>query len=235
MVSVCLATYNGGKYIKEQIDSILIQLGKEDEIIVSDDGSSDMTLDLLKNYQDSRIKIFSNKQKNGVIGNFENALRKASGDHIFLCDQDDIWQPNKVSRTLFYLESYDLVVSDCSIIDEKNNIICQSFFDKHNSGPGFWKNIAKNAYLGCCMAFNKDVLDYILPFPKHIAMHDIWIGLSVELNGKTCFSEEVLMFYRRHGNNASSSSEKSNLSISYRLIYRLQMLYYLYRRKFIKK
>lgn len=234
MISVCMASYNGEKYIKEQIDSILLQLGAHDELIISDDGSVDATLKILENYNDSRIKILHNKTRKGVIGNFENALNQAKGEYIFLCDQDDIWLPNKVPQILNHLQKYDLVVSNCLIINDKREVLCQSFFDKFNCGSGFFKNLIKNSYLGCCMAFKREIFSYILPFPAKIAMHDIWIGLSVELNGVSCFLNEPLVLYRRHADNASPTSEKSKLPISYRINYRLLMLDYLIRRKYFK-
>ena len=96
MVSVCMATYNGGKYIKEQIDSILGQLSNNDELIISDDNSTDDTVDIINRISDSRVRLFFNKQK-GYTNNFENALKQVRGDIIFLSDQDDIWMDNKVN------------------------------------------------------------------------------------------------------------------------------------------
>lgn len=95
MISVCMATYNGEEYIKEQLESILCQLGEMDEIIISDDGSTDNTLNIIESYNDSRIKIHINTGKHGFVYNFENALQKAKGEYIFLSDQDDIWLPEK--------------------------------------------------------------------------------------------------------------------------------------------
>ena len=89
-ISVCIATFNGEKFIQEQIQSILPQLGEDDEIVVSDDGSTDRTMEILELFKDKRIRLLVNEGKHGFIWNFENALRKAKGDVIFLCDQDDI-------------------------------------------------------------------------------------------------------------------------------------------------
>jgi len=100
MISVCIATYNGEKYIKEQLNSIIIQISQEDEIVVSDDWSNDRTLEIVSNYQDNRIKILFNKKEKGYSKNFENAILYAKGDIIFICDQDDVWLPNKVSRMI---------------------------------------------------------------------------------------------------------------------------------------
>ena len=90
MISVCIATFNGGKYIREQIMSVLPQLNEKDEIIISDDGSTDDTIYILESLHDQRIKIYVNEREHGFIWNFENALMKSSGDIIFLCDQDDV-------------------------------------------------------------------------------------------------------------------------------------------------
>lgn len=236
MVSICMATYNGERYIREQLNSILSQISDEDEIIISDDSSTDKTIDIIYEYLDkANIKLLKSQKFHSPIFNFENAIKHANGDYIFLCDQDDVWLPNKLNKMKKELEKFDLVVSDCRVVDEKLNIISESFFSILKSGKGFWKNLAINSYLGCCMAFRKDICNYILPFPKGIAMHDIWIGLSVELNGSIKFLNEPLILYRRHGDNASSSSEKSNYSIFYRLKYRIAMLSYLITRKYLNK
>jgi glycosyltransferase involved in cell wall biosynthesis len=229
-ISVCLATYNGEKYIKEQIDSILIQLGENDEIIISDDGSTDNTIDIIKKYNDYRIKIYHNNNRKGVIGNFENALNYSTGEFIFLSDQDDIWLSDKIVKTLPYLKDYDLVISDCKIVDEKLNIVYESVFEKFGSKSGFLRNFYKNYYWGCCMAFNHKIKDYILPFSKKIAMHDIWIGLNVELNGSVFFLDQPLILYRRHGQNVSPTGEKSKYSLVYKIYYRIIMLYEILKR-----
>jgi glycosyltransferase involved in cell wall biosynthesis len=193
-----MATYNGGKYLTEQISSILQQIGDYDELVISDDGSTDDTIDIAKSFEDSRIKIYVGNYKN-VIKNFENALTNASGDIIFLADQDDIWMPGKVSRTLGCLETYDLVVSDSYIVDEDLQLLYGSFFDLLKSGKGIYKNIIKSTYFGSCMSFRKSVLDAALPFPdtKEIG-HDLWLGLVAEMIGRVFFLKEPLIKYRRH-------------------------------------
>ena len=231
MISVCMATYNGEKYVEEQTRSILCQLGKDDELIISDDASNDNTITVIQQIKDDRIKILHN-ENHGIVHNFENALRNATGNYIFLCDQDDIWLPNKVNEMLEVLQSYDLVVSDCVVVDKNLKVISNSFFREEASCKGFVKNLYKNSYLGCCMAFRKKILEYVLPFPKHIAMHDIWIGLNVELRGSSFFLEKPLILYRRHGGNASSSSEKSHNPFLYKLQYRAYFVIHLFLRIF---
>lgn len=225
-ISVCIATYNGENYIKEQISSILPQLSETDEIIVSDDGSKDNTLTIIESLNDTRIKIIHNNIKHGFVSNFENAIQHAKGDYIFLSDQDDIWTANKIKICLQYLQIADLVVHNALLVNaqgEKSNI---DFFSIRKSKSGYWKNLYKNSFIGCCMAFKSSLLDSILPFPKHILWHDMWIGLMAEKKGKTIFIPDILLYYRRHGNNASPTSEKSSFTRLQQLTYRLQFLYY---------
>lgn len=224
MISVCLASYNGELFIKEQVDSILPQLSENDEIIISDDSSTDKTIQIINSYNDNRIKLYINKNSKSPATNFENALRQAKGDYIFLCDQDDVWFPDKVETVMSYFNKYDLIVTDCNVVNGDLELIEESFFRSLNSGTGFWKNFIKNRYLGCCMAFKREVLDYALPFPSAIAMHDIWIGLLVELKGKPFFLNKPLILYRRHDNNASFGGGKSKNSLFYKIKYRTILL-----------
>jgi len=203
-VSVAMATYNGERFIREQVDSILSQLGKDDELIVSDDGSMDKTLDILTSYKDPRIKIFEGPRK-GIKQNFGNAISKCSGDIIFLSDQDDVWMDNKVSEVLktFEKEKCNCVVHDAIVFNSNDGVVIHpSFFEWRGSRAGKWKNIWKNSYIGCCMAFKSKMNRYILPIPDNIEMHDQWIGVLCEKYGKSCFLEEKLVKYRIHkGNN----------------------------------
>lgn len=223
MISVCLTTYNGGAYIKEQLDSILMQLGTTDEIIIADDGSSDNTISILESYDDARIQIYKNNYKNLIL-NFEFALMKAKGDYIFLSDQDDIWLPNKVSTCLDFLISHDIVVTNCKVVDNNLQIINESFFELNNSKQGLWSNLIKNSYLGCCLAFRKEVLIKALPFPKSIPMHDIWLGFISELFFKTKFIPEPLLLYRRHGKNESPTAENSPYNLLRKLKFRFNII-----------
>lgn len=230
-LSICIATYNGGSYIKEQIDSILPQIGKNDEIIISDDSSIDNTLDIIKSFNDERIRIFPNNKFHSPIFNFENALKQAQGDYIFLADQDDVWMPNKIAQMMEALNNFSLVVSNCYVVDQNCNIIRNSFFAKEPS-CSLLRNLIRNNYLGCCMAFRKDVLEKAIPFPRHIAMHDIWLGLCGSMFYKVCFIPDKLIMYRRHGENVSPTGEKSKYSIVYRIKYRLYLVYSLIIRYF---
>lgn len=144
MISVCIATYNGGKYISKQIVSILNQLSDSDEIIVSDDGSKDDTINIIESLCDSRIKSYKNTGKHGVVPNFENALSKAKGDIIFFSDQDDIWADNKVKVILKELEDADLVVHDALIMDKDDNVSKVNYYSLRSPHSGYWKNLMRN-------------------------------------------------------------------------------------------
>ena len=226
-----MATYNGERYIREQLNSILLQLGKNDEVIISDDSSTDNTLAVVGSFNDTRIKVFPDNKFHSPIFNFENALKKAQGDYIFLSDQDDIWEINKVEVMLPYLSRYSLVVSDCTLIDKEGNLLCNSLFGKKMPETGLLVNLVRNHYSGCCMAFRREILNMALPFPRQIAMHDIWLGLCASCFYNTHFIPNKLIRYRRHGKNASATSETSNLPWIYRIRYRFYLLYELIRRK----
>lgn len=242
MISVCIATFNGDSYIKEQIDSILSQISNEDEIIVSDNGSTDNTIQIIESYSDKRIKILkfeevsdikiSNAQR--ITNNFENALRYANGDYIFLSDQDDIWFPTKIEICMDYLDKFDLIVHDSIIVDKNKKILNHSYFKLTNTKKGFIPKIIKmSLHLGCCMAFNRKVLNSVLPFTK--VAHDTWIYLNAELLYKTTLIPQPLSLYRRHNENNSSASEKSPLPLWYRIYYRIPLIYRVLRNFFKNK
>ena len=217
-ISVCMATFNGGRFIREQVMSILPQLGEDDEIIVSDDGSSDETINILNSFQDRRIKIIVNKGRHGVVPNFENALKYSSGDYIFLSDQDDVWKTNKVEVILKQMRQYDLVVHDAEMIDGEGHSLGKTYYSTMHHKKDFLSNLWKTRWLGCCMAFRREVLKFCLPFPSNIVAHDYWIGMLGMLKFRYRFFNDILICYRRHGNNTSPSGEKSANSMFYKLV-----------------
>lgn len=208
-ISIALCTYNGSKYLTEQLESLKNQTVKADEVIVCDDGSTDNTKEILNKYKDIlNIKLFINNSSLGVTKNFEKAVSLCSGDIIFLCDQDDIWEKNKIEKmsSAFVNETVGLVLCNGILIDEKNkqiknytlwNVFGIDKIDKEN----FTANILINkpVFTGMAMAFRTDLQKYILPISKN-SFHDEWIGFISSYKSKVCFLEEELVRYRIHKN-----------------------------------
>ncbi|ARD66885.1 glycosyltransferase [Eubacterium limosum] len=216
-ISIAMATYNGEKYIKDQLDSILVQLGKDDEIIISDDKSTDQTTEIIKKYikEDSRIKLLEGPQK-GFVKNFENALLNCSNEIIFLCDQDDIWLENKKEKVLetFEKEEVNLVMHGYNIL--KNNKIEKVFQKTHR---GVFLNMIDSSYVGCLMAFKTEFIKKYLPFPSGLMAHDQWIGLCAEREKGILFIEDVLIHHRIH-----NSNQTKKLSLINKILFRVKMI-----------
>lgn len=241
MISVCMATYNGEHFIKQQIDSILPQLSVKDELIISDDGSSDGTLDIIDSYKDSRIKVLHHQKNTSlksikhsrsffyVTENFENALKVAMGDYIFLSDQDDIWKNGRVKKMLHELEEYDCVMCNYSVIDSDSVLLCDKYYNGSPIKKSLLQNILASKFIGCCMAFNRSVLSYALPFPDKLLAHDFWIGCLANKKYKFTFLEEPLHFYRRTGTNVSPSVIGSQNSLLYKISYRVTFSFQIYK------
>jgi glycosyltransferase involved in cell wall biosynthesis len=203
MISVCLATFNGEKFLTEQLQSILSQIGIGDELIIADDGSTDGTLEIIRSVSDARIKLLEGSPPRNPALNFERALKAAKGDFIFLSDQDDVWLPGRVEAAMKWMQLYTTVVVDCDITDDKGAVVAPSYFSIRKSANGLMHNLKKNTYLGACMSFKRELLQMALPFPEGIPMHDIWLGWVTEVAGKAKFLPEVLVHYRRHGSNVT--------------------------------
>lgn len=236
MISVCIATYNGEKFIKQQIDSILVQLFDDDELLISDDNSTDRTVEIIKQIADTRIKLFFNKEK-GYTSNFENALKQVSGDIVFISDQDDIWTPNKVEVCLKELITYDIVVSDCYIINANNVIISDSYFELRNVKKTCFGNLIKFSYLGCCLAFRSEILNKALPFPsnRQLCTHDNWLFLVGSFLFKHKVLDDKLIYYRRHNCNVSTGGLISTTSMYFKIMYRAYLCAFLIKRFCVNK
>ena len=225
MISVCIATYNGERYIRQQIESIVCQLNVDDEIIVSDDGSTDGTLDIVKGIGDKRIKIIEGPGRKSPILNFECALKASKGDFIFLSDQDDVWKPDKVEIYMKWLKIYHCVVSDAEVTNNRLKPLYPSLYDIMQVRQGrIYNTIWKNGYTGCCMAFRRNVLEASLPFPKNIPMHDIWIGNVAAYKYNVIFIPDRLIHFRRHENTISCNGKGSKFTIWQQMKFRLNII-----------
>jgi hypothetical protein len=150
-------------------------------------------------------------------------LGHCKNEIIFLADQDDIWHPQKMKIMVNELALCDLLVCDCRMIDENGNVLSESFFEQNRSKNGLLKNLMKNSFVGCCMAFHQKILEKILPFPLTISMHDQWIGLIAQRYFKVKFIPQSLVDHRRHHNNYSSTGARSKNSWNKKVISRLQL------------
>ncbi len=229
MISVCIATYNGAKYVSEQLASICQQLSEHDEIIVSDDGSTDGTLDVVKAFGDPRIRIVKNNSQRCYTANFENAMKYAQGDYIFISDQDDVWLPNKVQTVMHYLkdEGYWVVAHDAIVTDSTLNPYPESYYQIKGS---IFKSLAGNlirfSFLGCCLAIRKEVLDKALPFPPDhlLCTHDNWVYLCGQHFGKAKVLDDKLIYYRRHEGTTSGGGQNEHKPWWFRIRYRLYLI-----------
>lgn len=239
MISVCMATYNGERFLKEQLDSILSQLSKDDEIIISDDGSTDRTLEIIDSYNDNRIKVFHHEKdiefeniKQGrnffyATQNFGNALEHVTGDYVFLSDQDDVWLPNKVNRCLALLKNYDLITHNYQVIDVYGNVKKQKQFLKNPIHKTVFFNIMDSHFRGCCMAFKAELLKKCLPIPLNVIGHDYWIG-AIATKYCSIFYEMNPLIQSRWYPESVSAKKKS--SFVYKIQFRLTLLIELLKR-----
>jgi glycosyltransferase involved in cell wall biosynthesis len=209
-VSVCMATYNGEQYIGEQIRSVLGQLGEHDEVIVVDDASLDQTRERVIEFNDTRIKLIKHVKNFGVVETFEEAVRNATGDILFLSDGDDIWAPDKVAKVLTAFSQNprtQVVTTGIQLVDESGRQIDgREFMKNRKFTSALLPNLVRNRYQGSTMAFRSSLLAKILPFPKGKAfLHDAWIGACNGVTGgETVYIDEALLYYRRHSSNFSN-------------------------------
>lgn len=239
-VSVCMATYNGERFLADQLESILQQLEATDELIISDDHSTDQTQAILTSYaaQDKRIHLYKNlPERKGVLGNFTTALEKAQGEVVFLADQDDIWFPDKRNVMVHCFaehQSAQVVMSDLVVIDGEKEVLAPSYIKLRHCQTGFLHNLYKNSYVGCAMAVRTSFLKTVgLPFPKNLPMHDMWLGLLADYQQAALILSVPLVYYRRHGTTATQL--ESHSSLGQKLSWRLFLLYYLFKRLWLKK
>lgn len=213
MVSVAMCTFNGEKYIKEQIESIINQGLVPDEIVICDDCSKDNTVNIIKETLDNwsgRVNLVVNEKNLGYRKNFEKAISLCNGDIIFLSDQDDVWNRNKIEIMLSALNnSSDAILAfhDVEIVDENLDLIKKSFwkllkFDYQKFLKKDFKRIFEsNVIQGSACAFRKELFNYAKPFPE-TAVHDEWLGLVSFVKGKIIPVNESLAKYRQSGSNA---------------------------------
>jgi glycosyltransferase involved in cell wall biosynthesis len=224
-----MAVFNGDRYLHEQLRSILLQLAGDDEVIIVDDVSHDTSVNVIQDIGDPRVTLLKNDVNMGPSLSFERAITKAKGQYIFLSDQDDVWRPHKVSemRRIFESTASLAVVSDAQIVNAERVTIMGSFYAVRQSRAGFWRNLYRNGFVGCCMAIRADAKAFLIPFPVKVGMHDEWIGLCCSVAGRVTFCKQILIDYRRHSGNVSTLGHGSTLSMVEK---RLKLLAFIFKR-----
>ena len=208
-IDILMATYNGQKYLVEQLDSIINQTYHNWNLLIRDDNSTDKTLEIIQNYhkKDKRIKILKDNKGNlGIVRNFEELLKSSESEFIMFSDQDDIWVENKLDMYLKMIEKIKnkgfMIHSDAILFDKnKSNILKDTFISKKAINRGL-ENVFFNYFVqGATILISKEIKNFILPFPKEVYLHDRYIHLISELFFERIFVNKALIYYRQHGDN----------------------------------
>ncbi len=221
-IDILMPTYNGEKYIRAQLDSILSQSYSNINIIISDDNSTDSTVCILEEYvkKDNRIQLYKQKENLGCVKNIEFLLKKVTSDYYMLSDQDDVWNNDKIEITYNKMieSNADLVFTDLEIVDKDLNTLFPSFTRKkrlyhkiNKCKESFEMLYLYNCVTGCTLLTKKKFIDKTIPFPSNTKyiIHDAWIALNVALNGKIVYIDKSTIKYRQHDNNVVGSKTNS--------------------------
>lgn len=232
-IAILMATYNGAKYLQEQIDSILSQSSRQWHLYIHDDGSSDGTVELLNDYAGKYpewVTVMDYPSQGGPLQNFMSLLEKVEADYYMFSDQDDVWHQDKIKKEIERMYNEEnvrtnkvpiIVYSDLFVVDAKLNKISDSFLTYSGIHPEFLTTFnelgASNLTTGCTMLFNHAVKEFVQhPFTA-ATMHDAWITLcTVKANGVLAYLSEPLIYYRQHGGNTLGAVDIKKLTLSYR-------------------
>jgi len=214
LISVAIATYNGEKHLRQQLDSILSQSYDNFEIIVSDDRSTDSTQTILDEYRSKHnIQYQVNKKNIGYIKNFETLISLCTGDYIALSDQDDIWLPEKLEKLINNIGNNLLIHSDASLIDENDNLLKKRWKGQVESFNTFEQFLFRNIVTGCTILFKRELLKTASPFPEGLAYHDWWLAISSSIESKITYINEPLILYRQHTTQHTGANTSSKFDI----------------------
>ena len=220
MISIAMATYNGECYVREQLDSILVQTIGDWELIVCDDGSTDNTLSILRAYakNDSRIKIYQNERNLGFKRNFEKAIDLCQGDYIALCDQDDIWYPNHLEVLYNQIGNHSLSIGNSDIVNINNTYLNKRMSD--TDGIHFIPEDTKlflfreffyaNPFQGASMLLKKDFALRCIPIPNEVHYHDTWISICACFEDGLIYTYTPITRYRQHGKNVTINNHREH-------------------------
>jgi len=214
-VSVCMATYNGAEYLREQLDSILAELRPDDQVVVVDDASTDDTVALLETYRDVRMVVHRNPQNLGYVKSFERALSLADGDVLLLSDQDDVWVPGRRDALADAAAEFGVAASNLLLLGSgaplRSPLTGRPWRLRGGATPPTLRTelriLAGNApYFGCAMAIRRDILALVTPFPEDLReSHDLWIATAANRAGTLTHLDQATVLRRVHDSNASTS------------------------------
>jgi glycosyltransferase involved in cell wall biosynthesis len=234
IVSVCMATYQGERYVEIQLRSILEQLGANDEVIVVDDCSTDRTVEVIESVGDPRVKLFRNPINRREVYSFGRAIEIATGDVVFLSDQDDIWLPGRVQLMTNRLQKSGaaLITTNFEWMDADERPLDVAFDGVSSMASArHCRNIAdifigKTNYFGCAMAFKRELVSLIVPIPFYVESHDLWIALAANQIGSNLHVDDKTLRKRRHDSNTTGtvSSRSLFLKLRSRLIFARSMM-----------
>lgn len=214
-VSVAMCTFNGAKYIDEQLSSILNQNYVIDEIIIVDDCSTDNTVSMIKKYiyKNKNIKLFNNLNNLGYKKNFKKALSLCTGDLIFFSDQDDVWKYNKVSKLVNFIKkyNYDVVFTNAKLIDEFNSELNYTLWESINYDNKvclFSELLKRNCCTGATMVLQKSFYERYKDIPD-CWVHDGWFAFCGCINNSLGCLDENLTLYRQHSGNQIGAKKKT--------------------------
>jgi len=225
LISICLATYNGEKYIIEQLDSLVAQSYQNFELIVQDDNSTDNTLAIIETYKNKiTINIEKNEKNLGYAKNFEKVLQRAQGDYIAICDQDDIWNTKKLEFLLQHIADKTLVYSNSLLVDQTGNSLHKTLSQKLKnnfiSSTEPLNFLYDNSISAHSILFKKELLQHLFPFPKHIYFDQYIALIAASLDGITYLNEN-LVHYRQHENNTLGNRQKKTSSLKSKITTKL--------------
>lgn len=209
-----MTTYNGRKYLNEQLDSIYAQTYKNIEVVVIDDCSTDNTVEVLESYAQSKgLKYLVNEVNLGVVKNFEKVISLCQGELIALADQDDIWASNKLMELSGKIGEAALIHSDAKLIDGTGQLLSSSYTKTANKvfRKSRYEYFFNNDVTGCTVLFKKALLKSLLPFPKDILVHDWWLAICAFNEGGIKYLDEPLISYRQHGHNQIGAADISKV------------------------
>jgi glycosyltransferase involved in cell wall biosynthesis len=213
LVSIAMASYNGEKYISQQIDSILSQTYPNIELVIVDDGSTDNTVEIVQEYEAKFpfVHIYRNPVNSGITKTFESAIKKCKGEFIALSDQDDIWVAHKIQTLMDAINGYDAVYSDSMLVDESGNSLDKKFssmiqMDTVNNGARF---LLSNTVPGHTILMKRSFAETLYPFPSHV-FFDLWISFNAAAGNGIKFVDDTLVHYRQHTSNAVGTRLSSN-------------------------